>query len=415
VEAVPERKLGLHVGYGTRVVADAMIQRPVIIAGARPNFPKVAPLIRALAASGMKPLLVHTGQHYDAAMSRSFFECLDIPEPAVNLGVGSGSHAVQTAAVMTAFEEWLGTVDVDAILVVGDVNSTVACALVGSKAGIPIGHVEAGLRSFDRSMPEEINRVVVDALATWLFTPSGDADENLLAEGVEPARIHRVGNVMVDSLVAALEPARAQPVLAELGLVTGAFGLVTLHRSALVDDPDRLANVAATLTEIGQRLPLVFPVHPRTRKMFDLNGIDIDRDRVRLIEPVGYLDFLRLEDAAALVLTDSGGVQEETSFLGVPCLTLRENTERPVTITTGTNTLVGFDRQAIVDGAATALERGRGGDPIPLWDGRACERITRILRGDAEEIDFVPPALTASASDEFLAGRHPSAPRPVAA
>src|SRR4051794_8795698 len=341
------------------MVAVPMIKRPVVIAGARPNFPKVAPLMRALAAAGMEPRLVHTGQHYDAAMSASFFESLDIPEPAANLGVGSGSHAAQTAAVMVVIEGWLQQADADALLVVGDVNSTVACALVASKAGIPVGHVEAGLRSFDRTMPEEINRVVVDALATWLFTPSADGDENLRAEGVEPGRVHLVGNVMVDSLHYAMPAVRRRSTLADLALVREGFGLVTLHRPALVDDPDRLAAVADTLREVGQIVPLIFPVHPRTRQMMTRAGITLDPERVRVVDPPGYLDFLALEEAAAVVLTASGGVQEETSVFGVPCLTLRDNTERPITVTAGTNTLVGFSRDAIVTAVRDALVRGR--------------------------------------------------------
>jgi UDP-N-acetylglucosamine 2-epimerase (non-hydrolysing) len=387
------------------MVAVAMIKRPVVIAGARPNFPKVAPLMRALAAVGMEPRLVHTGQHYDAAMSASFFESLDIPEPAANLGVGSGSHAAQTAAVMVAIEEWLQHAQADALLVVGDVNSTVACALVASKAGIPVGHVEAGLRSFDRTMPEEINRVVVDALATWLFTPSPDGDENLRAEGVEPGRVHLVGNVMVDSLYYAMPQVRRRSTLPDLALVREGFGLVTLHRPALVDDPDRLAAVADTLRDVGEFVPLIFPVHPRTRQMMARSHITLDPERVRVVDPLGYLDFLALEEAAAVVLTDSGGVQEETSVFGVPCLTLRDNTERPITVTSGTNTLVGFSRDAIVNGVRDALVRGRRPAQIPLWDGRACDRIAEILAREVPAHRFIPPQLVISGSPEFRAGR----------
>jgi UDP-N-acetylglucosamine 2-epimerase (non-hydrolysing) len=387
------------------MVAHQMIRRPVVIAGARPNFPKVAPLIRSLARRGMQPRLVHTGQHYDAVMSASFFECLDIPEPVANLEVGSGSHASQTAAVMVAIENWLDGNDADAVLVVGDVNSTVACALVAAKAGVPVGHVEAGLRSFDRSMPEEINRVVVDALATWLFTPSADGDENLRAEGVEPARIHRVGNVMVDSLFYALPQALCRPTLADLGLSRFHFGLVTLHRPALVDDPARLVEIMETLAQVGKQVPLVFPMHPRTRKVLDRCDLRIDPAVVRVIEPLGYLDFLALEEAAALVLTDSGGIQEETSALGVPCLTLRENTERPITVTRGTNTLVGFDRHAIITGARDALAKPRRPADIPLWDGHACDRIAEILARETIAPKFVPPALALHGSEEFRAGR----------
>ena len=384
------------------------VRHAAVIAGARPNFVKVAPLLRALAARRIDASLVHTGQHYDAAMSASFFELLDIPDPTVNLGVGSGSHASQTAAVMVAFEEWLADTDVDAVLVVGDVNSTIACALVAAKAGVPVGHVEAGLRAFDRTMPEEINRTLVDSLATWLFTPSADADENLMFEGIEPERIHRVGNVMVDSLLQALPRARQRTVLADLGLVRDGFGLVTLHRPALVDEPARLVEMAGTLAEIAEDVRLVFPVHPRTRKMLGRTGIRFDEQGVLLVEPLGYLDFLAMEESAALVLTDSGGVQEETSVLGVPCLTLRENTERPVTLTVGTNTLVGFDRDTIVATARAALDRGRQACGIPLWDGHACDRIAAVLEGDVPKLEFIPPALKLGGSQEFRAGRSPA-------
>lgn len=381
-----------------------MIRRPVVVAGARPNFVKVAPLMRAFASRGIEAALVHTGQHYDALMSDSFFESLGIPEPVANLGVGSGSHAVQTAAVMVAFEEWLSSTEVDAVLVVGDINSTVACALVAAKCGIPVGHVEAGLRSFDRSMPEEVNRVAVDAIAGWLFTPSIDADANLLAEGVHPDRIHRVGNVMVDSLLRAIDQARARPVRARLGL-PDRYGLVTLHRPALVDDPERMREMVRTLEEVADAVPLVFPVHPRTRAMLD--RMAIDADTIRFVDPQTYLDFLALEAGAALVLTDSGGVQEETTVLGVPCLTVRENTERPITITHGTNTLVGFDHDVIVAAAAIVLERPPRVAPIEGWDGGACERVVDVLSGEAPGPTFVPPALEGGSTPEFRAGRSP--------
>jgi len=370
-----------------------MVRHPVIVAGARPNFVKVAPLMRAFAAAGVDAQLIHTGQHYDAVMSDSFFADLGIPEPAVNLGVGSGTHAAQTGGVMAAFESWLDQSDADAVLVVGDVNSTVACTLVAAKAGVPVGHVEAGLRSFDRTMPEEVNRVVVDALATWLFTPSADADANLLAEGTQPARIFRVGNVMVDSLLTHIEAARARTIVQDLGLPQR-FGLVTLHRPALVDNPTRMASVLRTLEAVGQDVPLVFPVHPRTRTMLAHAQIEIDHAKVKLIEPQVYLDFLALEANASIVLTDSGGVQEETSVLGVPCLTLRENTERPVTITHGTNHLVGFADDAIRAAAADALATGRAEHSIELWDGRASERIVEVLLADTPVPTFAaPPAV----------------------
>ncbi len=381
-----------------------MIKRPVVVAGARPNFVKVAPLMRAFSAAGIDAAIVHTGQHYDAVMSDSFFESLGIPEPVANLGIGSGSHAVQTAGVMVAFEEFLGEYGADAVLVVGDVNSTVACALVAAKTGIPVGHVEAGLRSFDRTMPEEVNRIVVDSLATWLFTPSADGDENLLADGVEPCRIFRVGNVMVDSLLGAIEAARARPVRADLGL-PDRYGLVTLHRPALVDDPDRMKAMMGTLNEISQLVPLVFPVHPRTRAMLQHSDIAVNANRVQLVDPQVYLDFLALEAGASLVLTDSGGVQEETTVLGVPCLTVRENTERPITVTKGTNNLVGFDREVIVAAARAALGSTRRPEPIEFWDGKACARIVEILSGPMPAPTFVPPLLTDRPSPEFTAGR----------
>lgn len=381
-----------------------MIRRLVVVAGARPNFVKVAPLLRACAAAGIEASLVHTGQHYDAVMSDSFFEMLRIPEPVANLGVGSGTHAVQTAAVMVAFEEWLASNAADAVLVVGDVNSTVACTLVAAKAGIPVGHVEAGLRSFDRSMPEEVNRIVVDGLATWLFTPSADADRNLLAEGVEPVRIHRVGNVMVDSLLGAIEMARLRTIHADLALPQR-YGLVTLHRPALVDDHARMEAMMRTLDEVARAVPLVFPVHPRTLAMLARSPVSIDASRIRLVEPQTYLDFLALEAGAAIVLTDSGGVQEETTVLGVPCLTIRENTERPITITLGTNTLVGFDHDVIVAAAGRALSSKRYKAPIELWDGSACERIVDVLIADQRRPSFIPAVLGENQSAEFVAGR----------
>ena len=383
-----------------------MIRKPVVIAGARPNFPKVAPLMSAFKKRGVDPMLVHTGQHYDANMSQAFFDALEMEEPEANLGVGSGSHAAQTAAVMTEFEQWLGSQDeVDAVLVVGDVNSTVACALVAAKAGIPIGHVEAGLRSFDRAMPEEINRVLVDALATWLFTTAPEADENLKAEGADPSRIHRVGNIMVDSLLSVIDKARSQPAREQLEL-PDRFGLVTLHRPALVDDAERLGDVIETLQDVGRMVPLVFPAHPRTKAKIEAAGLRTDDALLQIIDPLGYLDFLSLECQAALVLTDSGGIQEETSVLGVPCLTLRENTERPTTITMGTNRLVGYDRASILLTAKEALDFGLGSSTdIPLWDGLTAQRIVDVLLSHSSHASFVSPALVAQPSAEFLASQ----------
>jgi UDP-N-acetylglucosamine 2-epimerase (non-hydrolysing) len=374
-----------------------------VIAGARPNFVKVAPLLRALRAQGANPVLVHTGQHYDRAMSDALFADLDIAAPDVNLGVRSGSHAEQTARVMTSFENWLEGTAVDQILTVGDVNSTLACALVAAKRGTPVAHVEAGLRSYDRGMPEEINRLAVDALATWLFTPSADADENLLAEGADPSRIHLVGNIMVDSLLTSVHRAQASTIRRDLGLDTE-FGLVTLHRPALVDDPRLLRDVLRALDDIGSDLPLVFPVHPRTRARMESEGISVDDEHVRLVEPVGYLDFLALEAAARLVLTDSGGVQEETTVLGVPCLTLRENTERPITVTHGTNRLVGLDPDEIRRGATAALSTPVHPRKPPLWDGRTSERIASVLMAGTRDVSWVPPV---------LAERHRPSPSPA--
>jgi UDP-N-acetylglucosamine 2-epimerase (non-hydrolysing) len=367
--------------------------RSVVIAGARPNFVKVAPLLRALRAEGVDAPLVHTGQHYDRSMSDALFEDLAIPDPDVNLGVGSDTHASQTARVMASFDQWLDANRADQVVTVGDVNSTLACALVAAKREIPVAHVEAGLRSFDRSMPEEINRLGVDAVASWLFTPSADADENLLAEGTHPSRIHLVGNIMVDSLLSSLERARSSPIRNALG-VDGSFGLVTLHRPALVDEPHVLRAVMTALDDIGADLQLVFPVHPRTRDRIDASGLRINAKCVRLIEPVGYLDFLCLEAEASLVLTDSGGVQEETTVLGVPCLTLRENTERPITVTHGTNRLVGLDPDLIRAGAKTALAAPATSARPPLWDGRTSERIASILRAGVPDVSWVPPAVS---------------------
>lgn len=346
------------------------------VVGARPNFMKAAPVHRALAAAGARQTLVHTGQHYDQAMSDVFFEQLGLPTPDRNLDVGSGSHAVQTAQVMTRIEPVLIEEKPDWVLVYGDVNSTVAAALVAVKMGLKAAHVEAGLRSRDRAMPEEHNRIVTDHLADLLFTPSADADENLIAEGVPKERIRLVGNVMIDTLSRLLPRARA---LSPLGLGPGAapFALVTLHRPSNVDDPKKLAAIVAALDEIAEKIPVVFPVHPRTRAMLNGNA----PKRVRLAEPQGYLEFLALQSRAAMVITDSGGIQEETTYLGVPCLTMRENTERPITVVSGTNELLGGDLDRL---KARAAEIARGavkkGAVPPLWDGRSGERIAAILR-----------------------------------
>lgn len=358
------------------------------VVGARPNFMKVAPIVEAMKRRGAEfaPIVVHTGQHYDERMSDAFFRDLGLPAPDVHLGVGSGSHARQTAAVMERFEPVVLQERPDWVLVVGDVNSTLACALVCAKLLVRVAHVEAGLRSRDRTMPEEINRLLTDQIADLLLTPSKDADENLRAEGVPEERIRMVGNVMIDSLFKQLERASASRVREELSVEGSPYSVVTLHRPSNVDDAATLARIVSALEEIGSELPVIFPVHPRTRQNLSefglLEGVE-RRGRVRLVEPLGYLDFLRLYSGAAVVLTDSGGIQEETTALGVPCLTLRENTERPVTVELGTNRIVGTDSAKIVASAREALAGARSGAKArvpPLWDGRTAERILDALK-----------------------------------
>jgi UDP-N-acetylglucosamine 2-epimerase (non-hydrolysing) len=347
---------------------------------------KVAPIVAAMKrrAERFHPLVVHTGQHYDAAMSDSFFRDLELPEPDVHLGVGSASHAAQTAAVMERFEPVVLQEKPDWVLVVGDVNSTLACALVCVKLGIKVAHVEAGLRSRDRTMPEEINRLLTDQIADLLLTPSPDADENLRAEGIPPERIRFVGNVMIDSLLQNLERARASRIRTDLGVDGSAYGVLTLHRPSNVDRPETFGRILTALETITQTLPVIFPVHPRTRKTIAELGLServAAMKNLRLIDPLGYLDFLSLYSSARLVLTDSGGIQEETTVLGIPCLTLRENTERPITVELGTNVVVGTDTARII-AAATAAMNGSAKPTArqpPLWDGHASERILDAL------------------------------------
>jgi UDP-N-acetylglucosamine 2-epimerase (non-hydrolysing) len=352
------------------------------VVGARPNFMKAAPVHRALAALGVRQTLLHTGQHYDPAMSDAILTELGLPAPDVNLGVGSGSHAAQTAQVMIGIESQLDTLTPDLVLVYGDVNSTMAAALVAVKMGIAVAHVEAGLRSGDRSMPEEINRLVTDRLSRWLFTPSRDGDENLLREGVDAAQIHLVGNVMVDTLLRLLPVADGDRQLRAFALHNGAgarpFVLVTLHRPSNVDEPGMLARLMASLDRIAGSAPVIFPVHPRTRERMTRFGVP--DGRVTLTGPMTYLDFLGLQRHAAAVITDSGGIQEETTVLGVPCLTMRENTERPVTVAVGTNRLLGRDTAAM-EREVTAILAGNGRRGVipELWDGHAAERIAAIL------------------------------------
>lgn len=345
------------------------------VVGARPNFIKAAPVIRALKRwPETRQTLVHTGQHYDRNLSDIFFSQLNIPEPDVNLGVGSGSHAWQTAEVMTRFEPLVLERNPDVVVVYGDVNSTVAAALVCSKLFIRVAHVEAGLRSFDRTMPEEINRIVTDRIADMLFTPSEDGDINLQREGVPAEKIYRVGNVMIDSLVQLLPVAVQSPTNG----LPERFALVTLHRPSNVDDSDRLQGILKVLLELNEQLDVVFPTHPRTRQRIEQFGINIEK--LHLAEPLPYIEFLSLQRRAAMVITDSGGIQEEATYLGVPCLTLRSNTERPVTVTLGTNVLIGQDLGRLGSEASKILEgKGKKGTLPPLWDGHAAERIAEAL------------------------------------
>jgi UDP-N-acetylglucosamine 2-epimerase (non-hydrolysing) len=345
------------------------------VVGARPNLMKAAPVFRALAKRpGAQQSLIHTGQHYDANMSGAFFPQLGIPEPDANLGVGSGSHARQTAEVMTRFEPVVLERKPDLVLVYGDVNSTLAASLVSAKLQIPVGHVEAGLRSFDRTMPEEINRVLTDRIADLLFTPSDDGDANLRREGVPPAKIHCVGNVMIDSLVELLPKAMA----CRFDSLPERYALVTLHRPSNVDDGRVLKSILESLLEVHGEVDVVFPVHPRTRQR--IADLGFAAGELHLLEPVPYIEFLALQRGAAVVITDSGGIQEETTYLGVPCLTLRSNTERPITVTLGTNILVGQDRKKLSSELSRILggKSKRGAIP-PLWDGHAGERIADIL------------------------------------
>ncbi len=356
----------------------------MLIAGARPNFMKIAAVHRALAARGAFDVsLVHTGQHYDAAMSRLFFDELGIPEPDINLEVGSASHAVQTAEIMKRFEPVVLERRPDLVVVVGDVNSTAACAMVAKKIhGVGLAHVEAGLRSFDRTMPEEINRLVTDALSDLLFTSEPSGDRNLLAEGIPGERIVYVGNVMIDTLKAHLSRAAETRAIERLGLTAGNYALMTLHRPSNVDDLPVFRALMDAVADVAERLPVVFPVHPRTRETLEAWGAargGLPPGLVALA-PLGYLDFLQLMTGARLLLTDSGGVQEETTALGIPCLTLRRNTERPVTVEVGTNLLVGQDPERLRQAAMEILEgRNRRGALPPGWDGRAAERIADTL------------------------------------
>ena len=364
------------------------VLKVLIVAGARPNFMKVAPIIRAVRAHNaairngdlrLDYHLVHTGQHYDQSMSGVFFQELGIPAPDLNLEVGSGSHAVQTANLLLKFEPVCRELRPDWLVVVGDVNSTMACTLVCAKLGIKVAHVEAGLRSFDRTMPEEVNRIVTDSLADLLLTPSADADDNLKREGIPARKIRQVGNVMIDTLVANLDKARQNPLLQQLGLARQGYAYVTLHRPANVDEESNLRAAMTELSRLSRELPVVFPLHPRTRKMLaHFRLTPEDSPSFKTLEPVGYLDSLALTENARMVLTDSGGLQEESTFFHTPCLTLRPNTERPVTVTLGSNRLTSL-AQLSEDIRRVLDDEERTGQIPPLWDGKAAERVVSAL------------------------------------
>lgn len=344
------------------------------VVGARPNFMKAAPVIRSLTGrNGIQQTLVHTGQHYDANMSEVFFKELNIPAPDINLQVGTGSHAQQTATIMSRFEPVLTEARPDVVVVYGDVNSTVAAALVCAKLGVPVAHVEAGLRSYDRTMPEEINRILTDQMSTLLFTPSLDGNENLANEGIAPEKVHLVGNVMIDTLMRLL-PEATKCTFPEM---PDEYLLVTMHRPGNVDDPVFMYQLLDVMNDVAQEIAVIFPVHPRTACRFKEFGLNAER--IRFLNPLSYIDFLALQSKAKAVITDSGGIQEETTFLGVPCLTLRENTERPITITMGTNRLIGRDTNALRVALSTIGEVKQPKSAPPLWDGHTGKRIANIL------------------------------------
>jgi UDP-N-acetylglucosamine 2-epimerase (non-hydrolysing) len=379
--------IGSAIEADQRVLADSRpparircaAMRIVYVVGTRPNFVKTAPVIGALRERlpEGRHAIVHTGQHYDRLMSEVFLEELGVPAPDFMLEVGSGSHAAQTARVMERLEPVLEEERPDLVVVPGDVNSTLAAALTAVKMGIPVAHVESGLRSFDLTMPEEVNRIVADRFAEWLFLHSAEAEENLRREGIEERRMHFVGNTMIDTLVALEGRFRAAGTAGRLGVEPGSYVLVTLHRPALVDGP-LLAETVRQLAALARELPVVFPVHPRTRKMME--GVESEHPGLSLVEPLGYLDFLSLLADAGAALTDSGGIQEETTYLGIPCFTLRDNTERPVTISAGTNTLLGLDPTAIATIPTALAERATApSEPPPLWDGHAAHRIADVL------------------------------------
>jgi UDP-N-acetylglucosamine 2-epimerase (non-hydrolysing) len=357
----------------------SLIKKIVIVAGARPNFMKAAPLFRALRRDRrFKLFFVHTGQHYDKNMSHSFLRDLGLPAPAAYLGVGSGSHAAQTACTMVEFEKVCARIAPNLVVVVGDVNPTMACALTAAKMNIPVAHVEAGLRSFDMTMPEEINRIVTDSISDYLFVSERSGGDNLFKEGKSPHRVFFVGNVMIDSLVSAIASARKSGICRRLGVSPKGYGVVTLHRPSNVDSRVQLAAIIAQLNRVAKTVPLVFPVHPRTRKNIGAIKNLVISERIRMINPAGYKDFLQLVSNSMFVLTDSGGIQEETTFLKIPCLTLRENTERPATVECGTNKLVSV-RSFPGEVGRVAAGKWRKGENLKYWDGKAAVRIAKIL------------------------------------
>lgn len=359
------------------------MSRHMHIIGARPNFMKAAPVVQALADRGKRPLLVHTGQHYDHAMSEVFFHQLSLPRPDINLGVGSGSHAQQTAALMVAIEQTLLQQQPSRVVTYGDINSTLAAAVVASKLHIPVAHVEAGLRSFDRRMPEEINRIVTDVLSDLHFVTSPEGVDQLAKEGISSDGVHFVGNPMIDTLLRFRDTLDIDRIRSELDL-SGRYGVATIHRPANVDDPVTAKGLVDGLARVAARVPIVLPLHPRGRETMAAAGL-MDAPGIQVIEPLGYLEFMALVAGATVVLTDSGGIQEETTVLGIPCLTLRDNTERPITVTMGTNVLVGSDPDRIGAAALAAIDDPPQGRVPPLWDGEAGSRIAEVLLADGRE------------------------------
>ena len=354
------------------------------VVGARPNFMKIAPIQRVMSQKNkFETVLVHTGQHYDKKMSKLFFEDLEMPEPDIYLNVGSGSHAIQTAKVMTAFEEVVLNEKPDLVVVVGDVNSTVACSIVASKLNIKIAHVEAGLRSFDREMPEEVNRILTDVISDLLFVTEKSGLENLEKEGIPKSKIHFVGNVMIDSLIHFLEKAKESKIMQELETEAKKFALITLHRPSNVDHKENFLKLLNALENIEKNIQIIFPIHPRSRNMIEKFNLDErikSMTNLKLLDPLGYLDFMNLMYNSKFVLTDSGGIQEETTYLGIPCITLRENTERPVTIKTGTNVLVGNDTDLIIKEVNKIFSGNPKQGSVPeFWDGKAAERIVSLI------------------------------------